>query len=130
MINDITMGSLATDVGVLVALIGGFIFLYAKLKDVITKVLTEMLAPVTESIKALAKRMDGMETTLNERLDVVDMESCKNFLVHCIGDVEKGDELSEAQKTRFWEQYDYYIKHGENSYIKNKAEQYKTKGRL
>lgn len=130
MISDITVGSIAADLGVIVALIGGFVFLYAKLKEVITSVLKEMIKPITESIESLTKRVDDMESSLNVRLDTVDMESCKNFLVKCIGELEKGGELSEAEKTRFWEQYDYYRDHGENSYIKNKAEFYQAKGKL
>lgn len=130
MISDITIGTFAGDLALIVAIVGGFAFLYAKLKTVISDVIKEMLSPVTASIDALTKRVDSVETTINDRLNSVDMESCKNFLVRCLGDLEKGNELSEAEKTRFWEQYDYYRKHGENSYIKNKAEHYKNIGKL
>ena len=119
MINDITIGNIAAGLGTIVAIIGGFAFLYTKLKEIIENVIKESIKPVTESINSL-----------NSRIDKVDMQACKNFLVRCMSDLERGDDLGEVEKERFKEQYDYYINHGGNSYIKDKVEMYKSQGRL
>jgi hypothetical protein len=130
MINDITIGGFAAGLGTIVAIIGGFAFLYTKLKDVIEDVIKKMLKPITESIDTLTGRIDTIESSIETGLEVAAMESCKNYLVACLGELEKGGELSEAEKERFGEQYDYYLKHGGNSYIRGKAETYKTQGKL
>lgn len=130
MINDVTIGTFASNLALIVSIIGGFAFLYAKLKSVIESVIKELLAPVTKKIDDLSGRMDNMEQSIDKGLEVAAMESCKNYLVACLGELEKGDELSEAEKERFGEQYDYYLNHGGNSYIRGKAETYKAQGKL
>lgn len=130
MINDITIGGFAAGLGTIVAIIGGFAFLYTKLKEVIEDVIAKMLEPITKSIGDLSTRIDEMDAAIDEGLNVAAMESCKNYLVACLGELEKGNELSEAEKARFGEQYDYYTDHDGNSYIKGKVEFYKSQGRL
>lgn len=130
MITDVTIGTFASNLALIVSIIGGFAFLYAKLKAVIESVIKELLAPVTKKIDDLSGRVDGLEASIDNSLEVAAMESCKNYLVACLGELEKGDELSEAEKERFGEQYDYYLKHGGNSYIRGKAETYKAQGKL
>jgi len=85
-----------------------------------------MGAAVGEEIKPLAEKVDSIE----ERLKEVDMESCKNFMVARIAEVERGDALSELEKQRFMEQYDHYRKAGGNSYIMNKVERLKADGKI
>lgn len=130
MIEDVTIGNFAASLGTIVAIIGGFVFLYAKLKTVIESVTKELLAPVTKRLDDLNGRMDGMEQSIDKGLEVAAMESCKNYLVACLGELEKGDELSEAEKQRFGEQYDYYTDHDGNSYIMSKVEHFKAQGKL
>ena len=130
MITDVTIGTFASNLALIVSIIGGFAFLYAKLKAVIESVIKELLAPVTKKIDDLSGRVDGLETSIDNSLEVAAMESCKNYLVACLGELEKGDELSEAEKERFGEQYDYYLKHGGNSYIRGKADYFKAQGKL
>ena len=69
-------------------------------------------------------------SSINTRLDKVDMESCKNFLVRCLADIEKGQGLTAAERMRFKEQYDYYLAHGGNTYIKDEVDKYKAEGKL
>lgn len=130
----------------------GYMFLYSKLKGLIEKSIATMLKPITDSIADVSTRIDRVDDNLNERMDRVDseinkrmnkvdneinkrmdkvaLESCKNYLVRCLSDLEKGEELSEAAKIRYGEQYDYYINHGENSYIKSGTEKYRAEGKL
>lgn len=81
---------------------------------------------VDENFKQLAETIDG----INHRLDTVSMETCKNFLVRCLADIDRGDELTETESQRFKEQYDFYIKHDGNTYIKDKYEKSKAEGKL
>lgn len=87
---------------------------------------TAVKTAVDENFKAISDQI----IEINQRLDVVDMEACKNFLVRCIADVERGETMSETESERFWEQYDYYIKSGHNTYVKNKVEKLKKEGKL
>lgn len=130
--------NLFTIIGMMVA---GFGFLYSKMKGFIEKTIEKMLEPVTASIADLGSRIDKVDSGMNERLDhvdneinrrlnKVDMQACKNFLVRCLSDLERGDDLGEVEKARFKEQYDYYIDHDGNSYIKDKVEKYKAEGKL
>ena len=130
MINDITIGNFAAGLGTIVAIIGGFACLYAKLKGVIEDEIKKMLEPITDSIGKLTGRIDSIDSSIEAGLEVAAMESCKNFLVACLGVLEKGNELSEAEKQRFGEQYDYYKDHDGNSYIMSKVEHFRAQGRL
>lgn len=76
--------------------------------------------------KDLQSRLDKQEAAINR----VDMENCKNFLVSFLSKVDKGNEVDEIEKERFWEQYEHYSNLGGNSYIKNKVEALCKKGLL
>ncbi len=77
-------------------------------------------------IQEFDKRMN----TLEKRIDRVDLESCKNYLVNFLSDVERGKELDEIELERFYEEYEHYIDAGGNSYIKHKVEKLKSEGKL
>ena len=111
--GDITLNQVAADIGIIVAICGGFGVLYAKLKKFLEKVITEQLEPFSKTLRK------------------IDKETCKNFIVRCIADVERGDSLSETEAQRFKEQYDHYINDlKENTYIKDKYEKLKAEGKL
>ena len=83
------------------------------------KIVSDLLKPITESINQI-----------NDRLDKVDMEATKNFLVRCLSDVEKGERMTEVEAERFWEQYEHYIAAGGNTYIKNKVVKLQEEGKI
>lgn len=117
--ENITLGQIAAGLGVIVAILGGYKVLYDKINDIIEKIVSDLIKPTIDSI-----------ADINSRLDKVDTESCKNFLVRCLADIEKGDRLSETEAARFWEQYDHYIATGGNTYIKSKVDKLREQGRL
>lgn len=58
---------------------------------------------------------------VNKKLDKVDLNRCKDFLVDFLADVENGIEKDEIQIQRAYEVYDHYVKDLDgNSYIHDK----------
>lgn len=117
--ENVTLGQIGLAVTFLVGLITGLGYLKKHLKDWVGQA-------VKDQIDTLKTDIDGVK----KRLDDVDMESCKNFLVVFLSDVEKKTPIDEIQKERFWEQYEHYTKNGGNSYIRRKVEQLKSEGKL
>lgn len=91
----ILAGSFITAIGIICAFI----------KNVITKVMNKAFEPI------------------NKKLDKVDLNRCKDFLVDFLADVENGIEKDEIQTQRAYEVYDHYTKDLDgNSYIHDKWE--------
>lgn len=60
---------------------------------------------------------------INRKIDKLDINQCKNFLVTFLKSVEKGEEMDEVEIQRAHEVYDHYIKDLKgNSYIHDKWE--------
>lgn len=82
------------------------------------------------------KGIDKGFKPINDKIDKVDMNATKNFLVARISEIKSGAELDDISKERFIEQYDHYIKPkaegglGGNSYIKLEVEKLKQEGKL
>ena len=111
------------------AFVGAVIYLKATLKDTIKDVQKEDFEDMHDSIDDLKITMNNGFNDVNSRIDKSDMEACQNFLVHCLTDFDKGIGDS-AMIQRFWKQYDYYIDHDGNSYIKSRVEDLKAQGKL
>lgn len=68
---------------------------------------------------------------IRKDIRLLDKATCKNFLVRCLADFEKGNRLSDVEVERFWEQYDHYINElHENTYIKEWTESLKKEGKI
>lgn len=117
--DSITLGEIGVFVTFAVGLITGFSFLHNKLKEYLTSTLKE-------EFQAISKKIDG----LSDRVDDVDMNTCKNYLVSFLSEVDQNQPIDDVEKERFWEQYDHYEKLGGNSYIHRKVEQLKSDGKL
>lgn len=117
--DHITVGELGLTITFLVGFITGIKYLHKHLKEWITQSLKDQLDSIKGEIKGLHKRIDD-----------VNMEACKNFLVARLAQIEKGNPLDEIEGERFWEEYQIYTEMGGNSYIKRKVEQLKKDGRL
>ena len=105
----------------LVAFIKGIEYLGGKINHCASKWLENGLAPVNQKLDMMDKK-----------LDEVDMNACKNFLVRFLADIEQGNPIDEIEKERFYETYEHYTSprlHG-NSYIKEKVEDLKKQGKL
>lgn len=119
MMENITAGQFVAAVAFLGAFIGAIQYVKSTLKTF----LTEMLK---DEFKDLNSKIDG----LDKKVDKVDMQACKNFLVRYLADIDRGDPINEPEKQRFWEEYEHYINCGGNSYIKEWVEKLKKEGKL
>lgn len=135
--EGITLGQVAIWVAFAVALITGIKYLISNMKSGVTALFRDEFKSLDEKFKSLGERMEKLEnkigdveTRMGDKIDRSNMGSCKNFIVGRISKIENGESLSEIEAERFWEEYDFYIKHKGNSYIKNKVEQLQKEGKL
>ena len=117
--ENITIGYIIGGVVLLAGFIKGVRELKKSVKEWITKLLED-------SFQSLSKQL----STLQERVDDIDVSTCKNFLVARLAEIERGHELDEIETERFWEQYEHYLAIGGNTYIKRKVEQFKAEGKI
>lgn len=117
--EKITLEQIAVAITFLVGFVGGIGFLNRNIKSWFTKFVEEQFSPFQKKINEM-----------NDNIKKVDTESCKNYLVRCLGDFEQGCEMSDVEQERFWEQYEHYLKSGGNSYIKHRVEKLQSEGKL
>ena len=117
--EQITLGDIAVAVTFIVGLLTSAGYLRKHFKDWLEQTFTSQFDELKTQINGLS-----------DRIDEVDMEACKNYLVIFLSDIERGGQIDEIEKERFWEQYERYIRAGGNSYIKRKVENLVKEGRL
>ena len=124
--ENVTVGQIAVLIAFIAALITGGI----KIKDAVKKwleaLLKEKFDAQSKETKALSSKLDNLE----KRLDNVDLENCKNYLVTFLSEVKRGEIKDEIEKQRFWEEFGHYTDRGGNSYIKRDVEELKKKGSI
>lgn len=117
--ENITLKELAVAVASLAAFIAACGTIYHFIKKALYKLFEEQT-------KSINKRID----TLDERVDRNNLESCKNYLVYFLSDLDHGKEPDEIELERFFEVYEYYKKAGGNSYIKHKVEKLQAEKKI
>ena len=107
--ENITLGEMS-DVLLFIAEFGGVII---TITLAMKKILNKNLKPITEKI------------------DKLDKNQCRNYLVDFLADIELGISKDETQIRRAYEVYDHYsIDLNGNSYIHDKWERLKKEGKL
>lgn len=81
-------------------------------------------------VKAVKSAINSAFKPLNERMDEIDMNATKNYLVQTLGAIDRNGYIDGVQKARFYEQYEHYQKLGGNSYIKDEFERLKKTNKL
>ena len=113
----------------LAAFIGAVLYLKSTMRATIKEVNKEDFEDMHDSIEDLKKDMnDGFEH-VNKRIDKSDLESCRNFLVHAMVDIEHGV-VDDALEHRFWDELDHYHKEKQNSYIDTRVQALIDTGKL
>ncbi len=105
--DSITIGQAAAALALIVAIIAGLKALKTNIKEWLNATLKDQFSALERTQKDILKRLDS-----------VDLENCKNFLVTFIAEVGRGEPKDETEMQRFWEEYEHYQKLGGNSYIK------------
>lgn len=77
---------------------------------------------VTTLANLIINKQNVKKTDLINEINKVQLDNCKNYLVHTIAKADEGKELSLVEKERYWENYDIYIRLGGNSYVKHETE--------
>ena len=117
--ENITIGEVAVAIAFIVALVGGL----TSLKKLITKGIED----------ALKNKFEGIEKSqkgIIKRLDMVDLENCKNYLITYLSEVSRGEVKDEIEIKRFWEELEHYYACGGNSYVRHKVDELQKKGVL
>lgn len=117
--TEITLGQIGLAITFLAGLIGGISVLHGQLKKWIAGSLQDQLDSINQKMDRLSKKIDD-----------VDMETCKNFLVARLSEVGKDIPMDEIERERFWEEYEHYKSKGGNSYVERKVEELKSLNKL
>lgn len=117
--ESITIGQLTAALALIVAVIASVKSLKKSIKEWLS-------AALKDQFDQFEKKQDE----IIKRLDAVDLENCKNYLVTFVAEVARGEIKDETEMQRFWEEYEHYIDKGGNSYLRNKVEDLKAKKRL
>ena len=104
-VAELTMGEISNTILFIVALIGGIIYLKQHIHDWVLG-------------------------STDKKIDEIQMESCKDYLVMVIGDLERGTHLSDTELQRFYDRLDMYHKKGGNGYIQAKVKDLQELGIL
>ena len=112
------------EISLIVIFVGGLIGGIKYLKKELKEALGEMLK---DQFKEVNGKLEGLQTSLTK----LDIQTCKNFLVRFLADVERGEFVYDDEKRRFWEEYDHYKNDlNENSYIKEWVNKLVEEGKL
>lgn len=112
-----TLEQIGAVVTLAVGLITGVGYIIAHLKKWLGMLLQDRFAVFEGKIDGINLRLDKVDS----RIGVVDMETTKNHLVIFLAGVERGHEVDEIEKERFWEQYNHYKEIGGNSYVERRV---------
>lgn len=124
--ENLTLGQISAALLFIIALIAGIQNLKTNIKKWIEESLKARFDAIDKQNEKILAKIDDVDT----RLDKVDMENCKNYLVTFMAEVRRGEMKDPTEIQRFWEEYDHYISKGGNSYVREGVEELKAKGYL
>lgn len=87
------------------------------------KFVVEFVGIIVTILVGSKKIINKQLEPINKKMDKIDENQCRNFLVDFLADVEKGIEKDEVQTKRAYEVYEHYTEDlHKNSYIHDKWE--------
>lgn len=90
--------------------------------------LVEFGGSIATIVIVIKKVLDKQLKPITEKIDKLDKNQCRNYLVDFLADVEQGISKDETQIKRAYEVYDHYSKDlNGNSYIHDKWERLMSK---
>lgn len=124
--ETLTLGQLSAGLLFIVALIAGIQNLKSNIKKWIEESLKSRFDAIDKQNEKILEKINDVDS----RIDKVDMENCKNYLVTFLAEIRRGEKKDPTEYQRFWEEYDHYISKGGNSYVREGVEELKAKGML
>ena len=79
------------------------------------------------SVAAIIK---GVKKVVEKLLLPLSLDNAKNYLVPFLSKVERGEPCDEIELERFHEEYQFYVSHGGNSYVKSRVEKLQKQGKI
>jgi len=124
--GDITLGQIATWLGFIAGIIASITAIWKIGSEMANNAFAKAISPISHKIDTLNKKIDDLE----KKHDESDLSRVKDFLVDFLARIERGEKVDEEELERFWENYDFYHKHGGNSYIHSKLDKLQKSGKL
>lgn len=87
--------------------------------------LVEFVKYLVGAVAAISAVIVGVKKVVAKLLVPYGLDNAKNYIVPFIARIERGEPVSEIELERFHEEYDYYVTHGGNSYVKERVEKLK-----
>ena len=112
---NITVGQILTFLGAVGGAIGAVVLIVQWIKKILTSVMDKNCEVLRQGLNSLKQDIENTNKSVNE----VNMNYIKTFLVSTLSSAERGENLTEIDRLRFSEEYDYYINHDGNSYVKD-----------
>ena len=81
-------------------------------------------------VKAVKDAVNKAFEPINKRMDEIDMNATKNYLVQTLTDIDRNGFVYGVSKARLYEQYEHYQKLGGNSYIKDEFDRLKKQNKI
>lgn len=106
--ENLTLGGINAEVLFLVTFCGGIFAIYKAVKSAIDK---------------------GFKP-IYDKINVVDMNATKNFLVPKIAELKAGEKLDDVTRKQVIDQYEHYISIGGNSFIKLEYDKLVKEGKI
>lgn len=110
--------------------IAGIIGAVSAIAVVIRKIFSGAIQKALAQTNVKIDLMRGEVKSISDKVDKVEYEARKNFLVHTLKDVNNGNSLDSATRARFYENYDAYVAAGGNSYIREEVERAQSENKL
>lgn len=117
--GEITLNDLAGFLAFIAGLGGSIVAILAGIKKVLKKLFDEQL-------KGISTRLDKTD----ERIEKIDSDNCKNYIVQTLSAAERGERLTTEEKIRLAENFQHYTDAGGNSYIKDWHARLKSEGKI
>ncbi len=135
--QDITLKWISDNIEFLLVLCAGAYGIYRGAKKAIKdmlrdefKNLGDKITNLEAKVADLEGKVDTNDAELGQKIDELNMHTCKNFIMRYLSDIERGVIPNEIERERFSEEWDYYTKNGGNSYLKEWYKQLSDKGWL
>lgn len=128
--ENINLGQISIALLFTYALIDTIGKLYNKFKKPVKSALNEEIKEELKPIIDNQNKTNSKLDNLNKKIDEVDINRCKDYLVNFFSKVEKEEGIDEVELEHFYCVYEIYTNKGGNSYIHSKYEKLKKEGKL